>query len=137
MNRSKIRKIRLNSILIPFVGVALYVLIILASPVWLALEVLLFIPLVLVKWTIWVLYGKQLDLRKLTIRGALDCIKGRFDMMGADNLNGIPSCDYCRWCAWDEETNRWYCDHPTTPHRAHYTSAKMRLYCFTEKEENE
>lgn len=134
MNRSEIRKIRLLSILIPFVGVALYVLIILASPLWLVLEALLFIPLVLVKWTIWVLYGKELDLKKLTIRGVLDCIKGRFDMMEADNLHRTPSCDHCRWCAWDDEMNQWYCDHPTTPHRAYHTSDETRLYCFTEKE---
>lgn len=134
MNRSKIRKIRFNSILIPFAGLTLYVLIILASPVWLALEVLFFIPLVLVKWTIWVLHGKQLDLKKLTIRGAFDCINDSFDMMEADNLKEIPSCDHCRWCARDEETKEWYCNHPTTLRRVHYTPVKMRLYCFTEKE---
>lgn len=137
MNRSEIRKIRLDSILIPCTRVILRVLAILVSPVWFALEVLLFIPLMIVKWTVWVLDGRRLSFENWTIRGALANIDVKFGELKRTNLRKLPSCDYCRWCAWDEETKHWYCDHPTTPHCVYNTSVETRLYCFTEKEEGE
>lgn len=137
MNRSELRKIRLNSILIPCTRVILRVLVILTSPVWFVLEVLLYIPLMIVKWTVWVLDGRELSFWDWTICGALANINDKFGNLEKTNLRKIPSCDYCRWCAWDEETTHWYCDHPTTPHCVYNTSVEKRLYCFTEKEENE
>lgn len=101
------------------------------------LEVLLYIPLMAVKWTVWVLDGRKLSFWDWTICGALANINDKFGNLEKTNLRKIPSCDHCRWCAWDEETTHWYCDHPTTPHCVYNTSVEKRLYCFTEKEENE